>query len=289
MVHIPIMAKKTSIPVFSLESGIRIRQLDYRDVELHSPPTNLAHRDNNYIFLFQESGTTRMMVDFHELSATGRCTLCILPGQVHHALSVNKTKAWFLAINTELVSNTYRPVFEEYISLYKPVPVSEAEGHSLKKCFSLLVQEDGRQNGKFGEQVMRSLADACIGMFAAAYYNNEQSGAPSNHRTTIITRQFRVLLRHSYRTMKSPSAYAAALNISLSYLNEAVKFTTGLSVTHWIQQEIIIEAKRMLYYTNNTAKEIGYELGYEDHTYFTRLFTKAVGMSPLAFRKKYRE
>lgn len=283
------MAKKSSIPVFSLESGIRIMQLDYREVEMNSSPTNLAHRDNNYIFLFQESGTTTMMVDFHELSATGKCVLCILPGQVHHAVSVNKTKGWFLALNTELVSNTCRPVFEEYISLYKPVPVSDTEGHSLKKCLSLLMQEDSRQNGTFSELVVRSLTDACIGMFASVYYNNEQSGTPSNLRTTIITRQFRGLLRHNYRTMKSPSAYAAALNISLSYLNEAVKFTTGLSVTHWIQQEIIIEARRMLYYTNNTAKEISYELGYDDHTYFSRLFAKATGMSPVAFRNKYRE
>ena len=89
--------------------------------------------------------------------------------------------------------------------------------------------------------------------------------------------------------MKSPGAYAAALNISTSYLNEAVKDTTGLPVSYWIQQEVVIEAKRLLYYTDKTVKEIAYELGFDDHAYFSRLFVKAEGITALTFRKQYRE
>jgi AraC-like DNA-binding protein len=84
--------------------------------------------------------------------------------------------------------------------------------------------------------------------------------------------------------MKSPSEYAAALNISPSYLNEVVKDTTGHPVSYWIHQEIILEAKRMLFYTNSTVKEISYALGYNDTTYFIRLFSKNAGMPPLQFR-----
>jgi len=75
---------------------------------------------------------------------------------------------------------------------------------------------------------------------------------------------------------------------SLSYLNEAVKETTGFTVSHWIQQQIMLEAKRLLYYSECSAKEIAHELGYEDHTYFSRLFKKTVGRTPIEFRGLYR-
>ncbi|MCD8194276.1 MAG: helix-turn-helix domain-containing protein [Tannerellaceae bacterium] len=58
-------------------------------------------------------------------------------------------------------------------------------------------------------------------------------------------------------------------------------------MSDWIQYEIILQAKRLLYYTTMNIKEIAHTLGYEDHAYFTRLFTKVADMSPGQFRKKY--
>jgi AraC family transcriptional regulator, transcriptional activator of pobA len=60
-------------------------------------------------------------------------------------------------------------------------------------------------------------------------------------------------------------------------------------VSHWIQEEVIMEAKRLLFYTDNTIKQIADDLGFEDHTYFSRVFARAEGMPPQAFRKKYRK
>jgi len=87
--------------------------------------------------------------------------------------------------------------------------------------------------------------------------------------------------------MKSPSQYASKLNISPVYLNEAVKKTTGQTVSDYIQREIMTHAKRLLFYTNLSIKEIALELGYEDWAYFTRLFTKTSAISPRQFRKKH--
>jgi AraC-like DNA-binding protein len=49
----------------------------------------------------------------------------------------------------------------------------------------------------------------------------------------------------------------------------------------------MLEAKRLLYHSQSSIKEIAYELGYEDHTYFSRLFKKTVGRTPGAFRGQY--
>ncbi|MBB5636811.1 methylphosphotriester-DNA--protein-cysteine methyltransferase [Pedobacter cryoconitis] len=76
------------------------------------------------------------------------------------------------------------------------------------------------------------------------------------------------------------------LNISTHYLNECVKNTTGQSISSHIQQRIILEAKRLLYHSDKSIKEIAAELGYDDYPYFSRLFTKVAGMSPKVFKKK---
>lgn len=64
---------------------------------------------------------------------------------------------------------------------------------------------------------------------------------------------------------------------------------TGFSVSHWIHHEIVLEAKRLLYHSEYSVKEIAHELGYEDHAYFSRLFKEVVRQTPGEFRRRYRE
>jgi AraC-like DNA-binding protein len=96
-------------------------------------------------------------------------------------------------------------------------------------------------------------------------------------------------LERDFLTAKRPTEYAQKLNISTSYLNECVKYTTGHPVSFHLQQRVILEAKRFLYYSEKSVKEIADELGYDDYPYFSRLFTKVTGMSALAFRNKNRD
>lgn len=85
-----------------------------------------------------------------------------------------------------------------------------------------------------------------------------------------------------------PSYYADKLCISPVYLNETVKATTGLSVSRMIQYEIVLRAKRMLAYTDCSVKEIALELGFDDCSYFIKIFTKQTGISPVQFRKNHK-
>jgi AraC family transcriptional activator of pobA len=139
------------------------------------------------------------------------------------------------------------------------------------------------------DEINRSLTDACIGVIVKEFKKSITAENLSLSRKVMITKQFRSLLLQSFRVMKSPSLYAESLNISPSYLNEVVKKTTGFSASYWINQEIVLEAKRVLFHTDCSVKEVAEQLGYEDYSYFTRVFTKIAGMSPIAFRQKYRK
>ena len=74
------------------------------------------------------------------------------------------------------------------------------------------------------------------------------------------------------------------LNISLKHLNRICNEILKKTTTEVIVDRIILEAKRMLLDKNWTVNEIAFELGYEDYSYFSRLFKKNSGMSPSEFR-----
>ena len=116
---------------------------------------------------------------------------------------------------------------------------------------------------------------------------SELQGTVSRHKEIVW--EFRDLLENNIRINRSPSFYAGRLNITVAYLNEAVNAVLGTSVSRHIQDEIILQAKRKLVYTTASVKEIAHSLGFDDYSYFTRLFTKVVGVSPRLFRRTCHE
>ena len=60
-----------------------------------------------------------------------------------------------------------------------------------------------------------------------------------------------------------------------------------MSVSRYVRRERVLQARRLLLYTELSVKEIAAELGYDDSAYFTRLFTKETGVPPSVYRKKH--
>lgn len=60
-----------------------------------------------------------------------------------------------------------------------------------------------------------------------------------------------------------------------------------MNTASYIKGEVVLQAKRMLVHTNLPVKQIAYKLGFEDYSYFSRIFTQTTGVSPTDFRQKY--
>ena len=67
-----------------------------------------------------------------------------------------------------------------------------------------------------------------------------------------------------------------------------MKALTGFPVSVHIQQASILEAKRLLYFTDKSVKEVSYEVGYDEPVYFGKLFKKVTNLTPLQFRQQFR-
>ncbi|TCC99013.1 helix-turn-helix domain-containing protein [Pedobacter psychroterrae] len=79
---------------------------------------------------------------------------------------------------------------------------------------------------------------------------------------------------------------ADRLNISAGYLTDLLKQESGKTALEHIHIYLIAEAKNKLIGEDQSVSEIAYALGFENLSYFSRLFKKEVGMSPNVFKKQ---
>ena len=282
-----------NIPIHLLKDrtslGLQLKYYKKGDPHGADEETLGAHRDDHYIFFLLENGSGSLMIDFNEVQLSGSMLYYVLPTQVHHRIRNEKADGWFIAVDTALIPPECRNVFESGLLLQQPHILNETQLAQCHNLLLLLLEKYEEDNiDPFYVMVLHALLQSFLAIAAGCY--NANSGINLKvSRPTQLTSQFKDLLLTELRSNKSPADYAAMLNVSESYLTEALKKTTGFPVSYWIQQEVMMEAKRLLYYSELTVKEIAHALGYTDHSYFSRLFKKVTGTAAIAFRQQYRK
>ena len=111
-----------------------------------------------------------------------------------------------------------------------------------------------------------------------------QPQMPGNKQPFVLQNLKDAIEAH-FKTKHSASDYADFLNISPKALAKLSKAYFNKTLTDLIAERIIIEAKRELYLTNKSVKEIAGELGYQDEHYFSRFFKTNAEISPQLYRE----
>ena len=247
-----------------------------------------SHTDDYYFFGFIEDGQCRLNIDFKEYTFEKDSLVIIRPGQLHHIIDAYNLSANFLTIDSVLINKEEKRILERYA--LQEVQLSDISEQKL--LLSILARRLNCTENTSSKLIVQRLTTVIIGMIVRDVANTTEtlSELQGNiNRYKEIAWEFRDLLESNIRTNRAPSFYAERLNITVAYLNEAINAVWGTSVSRNIQDEIILQAKRKLVYTTASVKEIAQGLGFNDYSYFTRLFTKVAGVSPMLFRRKYHE
>jgi AraC family transcriptional activator of pobA len=279
--------KTTSIPVnhFGSEygAGISIEKMSFKDLpdfvgEMQS------ERHDRHTFHLLETGIITIEIDFQKHEIKSPSVVYMHPNQVHRIVTFENVSVSSWGINNVNLNPEYLTLLEG-ITPAKPLPLSEETFSIISEAFSLCLKFSERKNDKLYHSLLKDSCNTLVALVVSQYLEQSKS-IDKFSRFEIVTKAFNEILERNYTTAKRPTDYAKKLNISTPYLNECVKNTTGHSVSYEIQQRIILEAKRLLYYSDKSVKEIAIELGYDDYPYFSRLFTKVTGMTALSFRTK---
>ena len=92
----------------------------------------------------------------------------------------------------------------------------------------------------------------------------------------------------NYKNQKQVNYYAKLIIISEKRLNLATSKILGKSPKEIIDYRVMLEAKRLLAHTNESVKEIAFDLGFEEPTNFIKFFKKHSLITPIEFREKNR-
>lgn len=264
-------------------NGIAIGRESF-DEEMSFDHIQNLHRDDYHLLLLQEEGTTDLEIDFEKYQLGPKSIICVYPSQVHRIGPVSRGKISFCIIDNESLHAKNLALLSEITPL-RPLLLEDGTFQMIIDAVSLCIRLLDDKEQKLHQFLVKESCNVFVALVISQYL----ALLPSHDKLTrleLITKSFKRLLEHNFVSAKRPGDYSKELNITAGYLYECVKKTTGFSVSYHIEQRVILEAKRLLYYSDRSVKQIAFDLGFVDYPYFTRLFGKATGMTPVAFRRK---
>jgi len=166
------------------------------------------------------------------------------------------------------------------------VNLSNEQSVVIEKIFNEIQSEVIAEDSNL-EEMLRVLLKQIIIKSTRIWKNTHEVHSDENRQELEFIRKFSQLVEWNFTTKHTVAAYADLLNITPKLLNKRITKFSKDTPNDLIKQRIVLEAQRMLAHTALSVKEIGYKLGYEDPSYFIRLFTKQTGSAPQQFRKQY--
>lgn len=121
-------------------------------------------------------------------------------------------------------------------------------------------------------------------ILCARIFKNQLNFQVLDNTNIDIVRQFNFLIEKHFKEIHSVEEYAGLLNKAPKTLANLFKKLGNKTPLQFIQDRLILEAHRLLKYSDRSISDIGYELGFNDIQAFSRFFKKQEGISPIDYR-----
>ncbi len=281
------------IPTFSLygeaETSTDAEFVHIEDIQSRSEKHNWEIDAHVHRGLFQllvvDSGRASVLLDERRLEATPPAVIAVPPATVHAFRFERGTRGHVLTV-------AETPFFDEAgltARLFAEacvVPLGE-ETHPALMALLAQVDAEFRREAPGRAAMLEWLVRAALLHVARAQLAAAQAAEDGRRRGRAERfGRFRKLVEEHYRDHWPLASYAAALRMTEGQLNRLSRAVAGQPAAEFIQQRLLLEARRRLIHVAAPVVQIAYELGYKDPAYFCRIFKKRVGVTPTAFRRQ---
>lgn len=240
-------------------------------------------------------GETSLTSNLQEFRLKKDSLFIFSPKHILQVQSNNRFKAHLIVIAPDFLKriniDTKRmmPLFLQLGSL-PCMELTHAESQSLRSFISMVEQELKGSETDFSSEIIGGLIAATIykvGDILTHYLTEHpEVDSPIHNRAEEYFRQFTELLGEHYKHERSVGFYARQLCITPKYLTTLIKRISGKSVSEWIDNYVILEAKTLLKYSNMSVQEIAYYLNFPNQSFFGSYFKRNAGMSPSQYKAK---
>ena len=238
------------------------------------------HRMNHYFLLFVREGQMTYTVDLRQFTATTETALFVLPHQVR-VPPADKGRADFFKLTFDeavlaRLPRNYRFWLDPLSSQVVRLPLDVRQ-----RIWSVLgLLEEAWAEGTGEPDLIVAYLQALMSELEAAYFS---AGRQVEDRDLETFVRFKSLVEESFSRQPKVANLARTLAQSETRLYTLVKEFTGISPKEFLTKRTMVEAQRLLFYSRPSVKELTHRLGFEDDSYFSRLFKKEVGQSVSAF------
>lgn len=164
------------------------------------------------------------------------------------------------------------------------IDVSSSENEifeTVYKMFQIELKTDDNLQLEMLQMMLKRFLILCTRAF-----KKQREYDSLNLKQQDIIREYNYLVEKHFREKQTVKEYAEMLNKSPKTLSNVFTKIGEKTPLEFIHHRILIEAKRLLMHSNQSIKEIAYEIGFEDQQSFSRFFKNKAGVSPLYYREK---
>ncbi|MEP7317547.1 MAG: helix-turn-helix domain-containing protein [Panacibacter sp.] len=274
--------------VNSQNGNLAFKLFSFNDNESFSQ----LQRNNYFSLIWVTEGKGKVKADFAEYGFEENTLLAFAPYQPYMLTSDEQLKGTAIYFHFDFFCiHKHQKEIEVngvlYNNVYQP-PFVKVDEHSAATFKMLLEQIKAEMQNPAMAQYELLVSYLKIFLITASRLKIEQqptrNEADKDNKQPFVLQKLKDAIEENFKTKHSPVEYADMLYISPKALAKITKSHFNKTLSSLINERIIIEAKRELYLTNKTVKEIAYELGYGDEYYFSRFFKVNADVSPQLYR-----
>jgi len=257
---------------------------------LHEKP----HRHNFQEIIWIKKGIGKHNVDDRVLHLKPRTFYLISQGQVHYFMEGKKLDGYLIRFSNDFLPGLRASQSSGFYTslLSKISPVNEITLHAEeeKEYEILLKQLEAEHQNITKEYGRESIIQHFLVILLIKLERKSRdlsiriADEPDSDKKNYL--KFLHLLEEQYFNNHNFTSYASQLGIAPRKLSDIVKVYSGKVAKQVIMERTLLEAKRMLGYTDQPLKKISFDLGYEDPAYFSRIFKHFTGVTPLEYKKQ---
>lgn len=285
---------KENLPVRSLESSLPKKTLlrfEITRLQAEQGQQRIeveAHRHDYYHILFIQSGQGTHTIDFKTYAIQANSLFFVSPGQAHALEMSANTEAYVITFDTAfylLNNKTHQLSDYPFFHSMSNTPVihlpdkDEKAQHLINEML-----EEYEAAEESAANVLQAFLEILL-LRASRLYKGTFTNSAHSHSEHQI-RKLEGLIDKYFRTHKKLDEYASMMSLSPKHLNALCKKSVNKTVTNLIHERSILEAKRLLLFTDLSISEIAFDLGFADKSYFMRFFKKHQKRTADEFRKQ---
>ncbi len=251
------------------------------------PVLEIPHKQDFYALIIVDDAEGEIIIDNHKIRLDSAKAIIIKPRCINTIDINQKAKGKIICFTEDFFSLRYNNniLYQfSFLQMEAKPYIRVAREQKVKWDFLVMMLSEEFTLKKWEtKKVLRSYLN--IILFELERLYNPAGYVKSKSLKQEKIYEFEQLIDKHFRTNKLPSAYAKILHLSPNYLNKISKEETGQTAGDLIRKRIVIEAQRLLHYTNFTVNEIAGLLGFESNSYFVTFFKKQTKITPDQFRK----